>query len=126
MATDGRRKFERYKTRMPVDIVTTSGWMPAVVCDISEAGIGFKSRTFIKADTHVSVRFKGQQDTLFTGWVMWGKGIPDTDGYRYRIGVAFKAIIFAADRIMEMPSKDEMVQKVIAEIKNLGGAVSKR
>jgi hypothetical protein len=111
---------------MPVDIVSKSGWISAVACDISEAGVRLKSRDAISPDTNVSIRFKGQKESHFTGSVVWTATIPETNGFRYYLGIEFKVIIFADDRIMEMPSKAEMVCKVIAEIKKVGGAIRKQ
>ncbi len=118
-----KRKFERYKIEMPADIVTKSGRISTVACDISEAGVGFKSPTFIPPGTNVSIRFQGQKESNFIGRVVWGTDISAGGGSRYHIGVEFKAVIFPKDKIMEVPSKDEMVRNVIDEIKKLGGSI---
>jgi len=123
MTPASRRKFIRYKTRMPVDLVWNSGWISAVACDISEAGVGLKSRGAIAPDTNVSLRFKGQKEGHFTGSVIWTATIPEIDGFLYHMGIELKVIILTDARIMQMPSKEEMVQSIIAEIKQAGGKV---
>ena len=116
-----RRKFKRYKIEILADIVTKSGRISVAACDISKAGVGFKSPKFIPPGTNVSIRFQGQKETNFAGIVAWGTDISEAGGSLYHIGVEFKAVVFPKDKIMECPSKSEMLRNVIDEIKRLGG-----
>ena len=126
MMIENRRTHDRYQIDMSVNIISKSSRVSAVALEISKAGIRLKSREFIRPDTSVSVLFKGQIGSHFTGSVVWGSYVPDGTDASYHIGVKFNAIIFPDENIMEMPSEDEMGLKVIDEIKKLGGTVLKR